>query len=64
MADSLALKVLGLLESNGAMFASDIEHESGLLRPQLEQALKTLIAAGAIGGIIRAGFMLYAALGC
>ena len=30
------------------MFTADLEQESGLLRPQLEQALKTLIAAGAI----------------
>ena len=30
------------------MFTSDLEVQSGLLRPQLEQALKTLIAAGAI----------------
>ena len=48
LADSLAIKVLHLLEKRGAMFASDIEYESGLLRPQLEQALKALIAAGAI----------------
>ena len=42
------MKVLALLEKHGAMFTSDLEQESGLLRPQLEQALKTLIAAGAI----------------
>jgi len=30
------------------MFTSDLEQASGLLRPQLEQVLKTLIAAGAI----------------
>ena len=46
--DTLASKVLVLLEKNGAMFTSDLEQESGLLLPQLEQALKTLIAAGAI----------------
>ena len=46
--DSLARKILVLLEKHGAMFAPDLEQESGLLRPQLEQALKTLIAAGAI----------------
>lgn len=46
--DSLARKVLALLEKHGAMFTSDLEQESGLLRPQLEQALKALIAAGAI----------------
>jgi ATP-dependent Lhr-like helicase len=48
IAESVATRVLGLLERHGAMFTSDIEQESGLLRPQLEQALKTLIAAGAI----------------
>ncbi len=46
--DSLASKILMLLEKHGAMFTSDLEHLSGLLRPQLEQGLKTLIAAGAI----------------
>ena len=46
--DTLASKVLALLEKHGAMFTSDLEQESGLLRPQLEQALKTLIAAGAV----------------
>ena len=46
--DSLAGKVLVLLGRHGAMFTSDLEQESGLLRPQLEQALKTLVAAGAI----------------
>jgi ATP-dependent Lhr-like helicase len=46
--DSLARKVLNLLEKHGALFTSDLEQVSGLLRPQLEQALKTLIAAGAI----------------
>jgi ATP-dependent Lhr-like helicase len=48
ISDSLARKVLALLEKHGAMFISDLEQESGLLRPQLEQALKTLIAAGSI----------------
>jgi len=48
VSDSLANKILVLLEKHGAMFTSDLEQESGLLRPQLEQALKTLIAAGAI----------------
>jgi ATP-dependent Lhr-like helicase len=45
---SLTSKILVLLEKHGAMFTSDLEHESGLLRPQLEQALKNLIAAGAV----------------
>ena len=48
VSDTLARKVLYLLEKHGAMFTSDIEQQSGLLRPQLEQALKTLIAAGAV----------------
>ncbi len=48
ISSSQACAVLDLLEKHGAMFASDLEQESGLLGPQLEQALKTLIAAGAI----------------
>jgi ATP-dependent Lhr-like helicase len=48
VSDSLAKKVLLLLEKFGAMFTADLEQESGLLRPQLEQALKTLIAAGVV----------------
>ena len=48
VSDTLARKVLVLLEKYGAMFTADLEQESGLLRPQMEQALKTLIAAGAI----------------
>jgi len=46
--DTLAAGVLKLLENHGAMFTADLERQSGLLRPQLEQALKTLVAAGAI----------------
>ena len=48
ISDALARKVFMLLEKHGAMFTSDLERESGLLRPQLEQALKNLIAAGVI----------------
>ncbi|MDX2419050.1 MAG: DEAD/DEAH box helicase [Xanthomonadales bacterium] len=48
ISDSTARKILHLLEKHGAMFTPDLEQESGLLRPQLEQALKTLIAAGVI----------------
>jgi len=48
MTDSLAAKILALLAKHGAMFTSDLEQQSGLLRPQLEQALKTLVAAGAV----------------
>ncbi len=46
--DTLAAKVLALLEKHGAMFTADLELQSGLLRPQLEHALKTLVAMGAI----------------
>jgi len=48
ISDTLASKVLSLLSKHGAMFTSDLEYESGLLRPQLEKALKTLIASGSI----------------
>jgi ATP-dependent Lhr-like helicase len=48
LSDSLAQKVRLILEKYGAMFTSDLEQESGLLRPQLEQALKNLVAAGAV----------------
>ncbi len=48
ISDTLASKVLALLSQHGAMFTSDLEYESGLLRPQLEKALKTLIACGSI----------------
>ncbi|HEY5774897.1 MAG TPA: hypothetical protein VIS57_02325, partial [Xanthomonadales bacterium] len=48
LSDSLAGKVLALLAKHGAMFTSDLEQQAGLLRPQLEQALKTLVAAGAV----------------
>jgi len=48
VSDTGARKVLALLEKHGAMFTSDLEQQSGLLRPQLEQVLKVLIAAGAI----------------
>jgi len=48
IADAMAANILKLLEKHGAMFTNDLEQQSGLLRPQLEQALKTLVAAGAI----------------
>ena len=48
VSDTLSRKVLTLLEKHGAMFTSDLEQESGLLRPQLEQALKNLIASGSV----------------
>jgi len=48
ISDPRSVKVLELLHNRGAMFASDLEVESGLLRPQLEQALKNLVAAGMV----------------
>ena len=47
--DSLARKVLELLEKHGAMFTPDLEKQSGLLRPQLEQALKVTMSGIAAG---------------
>ncbi len=41
-------KILGLLRTEGAMFTADLEHRAGLLRPQLEQALATLVARGLV----------------
>ncbi len=46
--DSTAGKLRSLLQQHGAMFTSDLELESGLLRPQLEHALKALVAAGEV----------------
>ncbi len=43
-----ARAVLEILHRRGAMFASDLESESGLLRPQLEQALSTLVCEGRV----------------
>lgn len=48
IADSTAIHILQILREQGALFTSDIEQQAGLLRPQLEQAFKTLIAAGTI----------------
>ncbi|MGD8384794.1 MAG: DEAD/DEAH box helicase [Lysobacterales bacterium] len=48
VSEGAASRILDLLHSRGAMFTGDIERATGLLRPQLEQALKTLIAAGAV----------------
>jgi ATP-dependent Lhr-like helicase len=39
-------RVLAVLERHGAVFAADLERESGLLRPQLEEALKMLVYGG------------------
>jgi ATP-dependent Lhr-like helicase len=39
---------LQTLEKKGAMFSDDLEQQSGLLRPQFEQAIAALIARGLI----------------
>ncbi|MEE8338830.1 MAG: ATP-dependent DNA helicase, partial [Xanthomonadales bacterium] len=41
-------RLLQTLTKNGAMFSVDLEHESGLLRPQFEQAIAALVARGLI----------------
>jgi ATP-dependent Lhr-like helicase len=40
--------LLDRLRTEGAMFAEDLQHKAGLLRPQLEQALGTLVARGLV----------------
>ncbi|HLF30529.1 MAG TPA: crosslink repair DNA glycosylase YcaQ family protein, partial [Xanthomonadales bacterium] len=37
-------QILGLLRQEGAMFTNDLQQRLGVLRPQLEQALGTLVA--------------------
>ncbi len=39
-------RLLQTLEKTGAMFSADLEHESGLLSPQFEQVIATLVARG------------------
>lgn len=39
-------RILAILARQGATFAADLERESGLLRPQLEEALKALVYDG------------------
>ena len=46
--EGVGARLLQTLEKNGAMFSDDLEHESGLLRPQFEQAIAALIARGLI----------------
>jgi len=41
-------RILDLLEAEGASFTSDLQQRAGLLRPQLEQALGTLVARGLV----------------
>jgi len=40
--------LLDALRTEGAMFADDLQQKTGLLRPQLEQALGTLVARGLV----------------
>ena len=47
-ADGVGARLLQTLEKNGAMFSDDLVHESGLLRPQFEQAIASLVARGLI----------------
>ncbi len=46
--EGVGLRLLQTLQLNGAMFANDLEQESGLLRPQFEQAIASLVARGLI----------------
>ena len=41
-------KVFQALHQSGAMFGNDLEQESGLLRPQFEQAISSLVAQGLV----------------
>ena len=43
-----AQSVLDLLRREGAMFTEDLQERASLLRPQLEQALETLVARGLV----------------
>jgi len=45
---SASEKILDLLQREGASFTSDLQQQAGLLRPQLEQALGTLVARGLV----------------
>ncbi len=40
--------ILGLLRGEGAMFTSDLQQRTGLLLPQIEQALGALVARGLV----------------
>ncbi len=48
VAGTAADKVRRVLEKHGAMFAADIENSTGLLRPHLEEALKSLVYGGTV----------------
>jgi ATP-dependent Lhr-like helicase len=47
-AEGTGARLLQILERGGAMFSEDLEHESGLLRPQFEQAMAALVAQGLV----------------
>jgi len=46
--ESTGARLLQILTRGGAMFSEDLEHESGLLRPQFEQAIAALVAQGLV----------------
>ena len=46
--NGVGARLLQTLEKSGAMFSDDLEHESGLLRPQFERAIAALVARGLI----------------
>ena len=46
--ESYAGQVKAALQSSGAMFTRDIEDSTGLLRPHLEEALKSLVYSGTV----------------
>jgi ATP-dependent Lhr-like helicase len=46
--NSSAEKIRAILERRGAVFTADLERETGLLAPQLEDGLKALVYQGAV----------------
>jgi ATP-dependent Lhr-like helicase len=46
--EGIGARLLQSLENGGAMFSDDLERESGLLRPQFEQAIAALVAQGLV----------------
>ena len=46
--EGIGARLLQSLEKGGAMFSDDLERESGLLRPQFEQAIAALVAQGQV----------------
>jgi ATP-dependent Lhr-like helicase len=47
-AEGISARLLQILEQRGAMFSDDLEQDSGLLRPQFEQAIAALVAQGLV----------------